>query len=564
MKRGLLISLGIVLGLLATGAWLASREATLIWVADKVQARMGDSLRLEHVSGSLLRDIHIEHLRWQGPTMTVAADNATLAWAPWWLLVGKLAFRHASADTLAVSRAASTAKPGGIPDKLHVPLRMRFWDTHAQTLLYTPAGAPQQEYHDVIVGIDFGARSWDVKLDRLQTRWGRVRTDASIGTDAPHATRVDFEMTPEGHAATVPPVSVKADVSGSLDLLKINVTAKAQTSVAEGKLEVVPTSPQPVRSIDANLRDFDPHHLGDAFPSGQLVGGLKATTGTDGILRGHLAIDNKARGLLNDHRLPLASVVADIAASPQRWSFDSVKVDFADAGRITGGGWVNGEAADWKFATDGLDLNKLDAAIWTTHLAGTLASAGPLDAQRVQLAVRDGRLAVWLDATAHPGEIQVARARLEAKGGGAAEASGSFGMDATHRFKATAALARFNPSAYGSYPVAILNGKVTADGALAPVLQVNARGSISSSTLRGLQVTGRGSIATRGRNDPAIDIAVNGAIGATQVSARGTVVDPKKLQALDLDLVLSGKTLSELYLATGLPFPDTPAYRLSG
>jgi len=71
-------------------------------------------------------------------------------------------------------------------------------------------------------------------------------------------------------------------------------------------------------------------------------------------------------------------------------------------------------------------------------------------------------------------------------------------------------------------------------------------------------------MATRGKNNPAIDIAMNGTVGATDVSAKGTIVDPKNLQALDLDLVVGGKTLAELYQATNLPFPETPPYRLSG
>ena len=63
---------------------------------------MGDALRLENVSGTLLSDIHVSHLQWNGATMSVAADNATLEWAPWWILTGKLAFRHAEADSLAL------------------------------------------------------------------------------------------------------------------------------------------------------------------------------------------------------------------------------------------------------------------------------------------------------------------------------------------------------------------------------------------------------------------------------------------------------------------------------
>ncbi|HZQ62955.1 MAG TPA: hypothetical protein VFC24_16490, partial [Casimicrobiaceae bacterium] len=66
MKRAVLISAGVLVVLLLAGAFVASRPATLVWITDHVQSRMGDALRLENVSGSLLGDIHVGHLRWQG------------------------------------------------------------------------------------------------------------------------------------------------------------------------------------------------------------------------------------------------------------------------------------------------------------------------------------------------------------------------------------------------------------------------------------------------------------------------------------------------------------------
>ncbi len=159
MKRTGAIVVAAVAVVLVGGGWLLGRESTLIWVADKVQSRMGDALRMENVRGSLLGEIHMDRLRWQGKTLSVAADNATLAWAPWWLLTGKLAFRRANADTLAIDRRSDPDGPAGLPDRLHVPLQLRFADTTARTFLYTPAGEPQQTYHDVAFGVDFGSRA---------------------------------------------------------------------------------------------------------------------------------------------------------------------------------------------------------------------------------------------------------------------------------------------------------------------------------------------------------------------------------------------------------------------
>ncbi len=564
MKRTGLAVLVIVAILLAGGGWLLSREATLVWVADRVQARMGDALRMDNVHGSLLGEIHMDHLRWQGKTLAVAADNATLAWAPWWLLTGKLAFRHARADTLAIARQRNPDEPGGLPDKLHVPLRLRFADTSAQTFLYTPPGEPQQTYHDVAFGVDFGDRAWQLDVDRFQTRWGRVHGSGNIATDAPHVTRATLAVSPEGHAPTVPPVSVSAKADGTLDLLAIEVTMKAQDSIADGHFEVAPFARQSVRTIDAALHHFNPHHLGDRIPEGSLEGRMQAQTGNDGVLRGRVAIDNRVRGLLNEGKLPLARLAADITASPGRWQFQAVQLDFGDAGKLAGDGWASSDEAALRLVTDALDLSHLHGALWPTHLAGSIATSGPRDAQHVAIEARDGRVAFSIAANTTPARVQIAHARAQANGGGSVQMSGAFDLGAAHAYEAKASLANFNPSAFGKYPAAKLNGRFTAQGALAPVLQVKAQGSVTSSTLHGLAVTGTGRFVSRGQDDPAIGLDVRGTVGATQVQARGTLVDPGNLQALDLDLVLSGKNLSELYTATGLPFPDTPPYRLRG
>ncbi len=52
--------------------------------------------------------------------------------------------------------------------------------------------------------------------------------------------------------------------------------------------------------------------------------------------------------------------------------------------------------------------------------------------------------------------------------------------------------------------------------------------------------------------------------GDTHVSLTGTVQDPLAFAGTNLDLVLSGTNMDDLYPLTGIPIPSTPAYRISG
>ncbi|MEP6657128.1 MAG: AsmA family protein [Betaproteobacteria bacterium] len=555
------IALVALLALIIGGGALLGREATLLWVGDRVQAN--GNVALEHLTGSLLGGIHVDRLHWQGAQLEVAASDVTLAWAPWWLLAGKLAFHRADAATLDITRRAPPDGRSGVPDELHVPWRLRFDNATVATLRYAPPAGAAEVYSDVGFALDFGARAWKLQLRRLQTRWGRLEGKGSIATQAPHAAKASLSLLPEGHAASVPPVAIQASADGTIDALAVRVKVTAQTSVAEATMQVSPMAPQPVRAIDAFLRGFDPHHLGDALPAATLDGHLAAATGPDDVLRGHLAIDNRTPGLLNDGRLPLTSLQADLGAAPGRWRLDSLRLDFGGAGALAGSGSIGADDATLQLATSALDLSGLHAALRPTRLAGTLTTDGPRDAQRVRLTAHDGAMAFALDATANGERIDIARARASA-GGGSAEVSGTLALNPDHAFSGKVALRNFNPAAFGKYPQASLNGALSANGALAPVLQVRAEGSLAASRLFGLPASGRGKWISRGTDDPAITLDVTGEVGATNVKARGTITDPRDLRALDLDLVLSGKNMAELYTLTGLPFPVTADYQLNG
>ncbi|QSX78436.1 AsmA family protein [Agrilutibacter solisilvae] len=52
--------------------------------------------------------------------------------------------------------------------------------------------------------------------------------------------------------------------------------------------------------------------------------------------------------------------------------------------------------------------------------------------------------------------------------------------------------------------------------------------------------------------------------GATQAHARGTLVNPLRMEDFDLRLALSGKDMSDLYPVLGIVTPPTPPYRMDG
>ncbi|GHA77787.1 AsmA family protein [Cognatilysobacter bugurensis] len=70
-------------------------------------------------------------------------------------------------------------------------------------------------------------------------------------------------------------------------------------------------------------------------------------------------------------------------------------------------------------------------------------------------------------------------------------------------------------------------------------------------------------LALRDREAP-YRIDLRARAGDTRAHARGTLLDPLRLQGFDLQFALRGDTLADLYPLLGLSLPPTPPYRLDG
>ena len=101
-----------------------------------------------------------------------------------------------------------------------------------------------------------------------------------------------------------------------------------------------------------------------------------------------------------------------------------------------------------------------------------------------------------------------------------------------------------------------------AAGAAGAAVVFSARGRYKG---LGLTAAGRGGpvLALRDESVP-YPLAIEGAIGRTHIKADGTVTSLSKISALDMQLVLKGDSLEQLYPLLGLALPATRAYTTSG
>jgi uncharacterized protein involved in outer membrane biogenesis len=89
-----------------------------------------------------------------------------------------------------------------------------------------------------------------------------------------------------------------------------------------------------------------------------------------------------------------------------------------------------------------------------------------------------------------------------------------------------------------------------------------ATGSFRGSTLDGRGKSG-GILALHSDEEP-FPVQARLHLGNTRIAFVGTLTDPASLDALDMRLWLSGKSMSDLYPLTGVTLPDTPPFATEG
>ncbi len=93
-------------------------------------------------------------------------------------------------------------------------------------------------------------------------------------------------------------------------------------------------------------------------------------------------------------------------------------------------------------------------------------------------------------------------------------------------------------------------------------VEVSGKGKFNGMNAR-LHAQGGALLALR-RADRPYPVKTTLTVGRTRARIDGTLLDPLRLKNEKVNFVLEGADLAELYPITGVPFPPTPAYKLSG
>jgi translocation and assembly module TamB len=548
MKRAVLAL--VLLPLLAAAAalaWLVATEPGLRWAIARAEAASGGKLKIEMASGTLASVVTAERVAYADGGTEIEARRVS-----------------AAADFLALLRGQVGLEPLRI-ESLQVAL----------------AGSGKASSPQPGAALPVGVRLAQVEIARFELRTGE-QTEVLTGVRFAHAALGPRALSAAGSFARPDarfPAQVRLELHGTLDLLRVALAATVAGIPAQGQIEIAPFAPRPLRSLEARAGPVNLSRFDGAAPNTDLNAVLKAK-GADAGYAGTLSLVNAAPGPLDAGKLPV-SALSTRFASPDLASarLEQLRIEIPGGGLLEGKGEVDASRAHLSLGVRGLDLRALRASLLGTALKGELdlVIAGDEQSVRGTLAQEGMRLEAHVVRIGEALEVRALRATAA---GGEISGTGKVTLGKLLAAEAQLRFEKFNPAAFGDYPVGSISGRAEVDGRVGEAPRVDVRWSLERSTLLGRPLASRGSAQIALQR--IAGVRAEAKFGAVRATLRGDFgragdrlawtlaiprlqeIDPGLEGALQADGVLAGAWRShELHFSTRSPAARVDA-RLAG
>jgi translocation and assembly module TamB len=526
-----LLALVVLAGLLAGSvAWLASSETAFAWALARLQTMSGGRLKVEGVHGALFGPIAIDSVEYADDSLQVRANDVRVTWFPWALLEDHLAIGTAQAGLISL-RLLPSEGAAFAPESIALPLRVSV-DRGSVAALEIARGDSHLLLRDISLAYEGDRHAHRVRALRAVSDWGTLEVSGELGGGAPFpvAAQAAVRRTRDREAELV--------LSGTLQRLIAHADASFDGLGARADSVIAPFADRWLEKLDAHAVNIDLARLMDGAPATEISLSVSAFGRDAHSVAGSLEATNAAGGSLDANRLPVRRVEARFATDFVTAKAESIEIAMPGAGRFSGsGGFVDGRAT---LALDARAFNLQDvyAPLLATALGGHVAASFDASAETVRAQLAQGPLSVRIDAERRGSEIELRNAQLSARGG-RVEASGRLGLAGDMPVAAKAVFTGFDPSEWGSYPAASINGMLDVQAALARH-SGELSFTLSKSRFRSAAASGKGTARVSDQRVELANMVLE--VGANRLSAHGAFGAPGDTLAMSL----SAPRLAEL------------------
>ncbi len=520
----------VVLALVVVGAmWLASRESTVLWIADQVAQQSGGRITLNGVRGSLLEGVAIDHVQFESERLTLGIDRLVVNW--FWIPPRLVQITSLEAQRVQIRTRSQSQDPATPPTTLALPINLRVQRLVIGELLIDSGGDVVR-----IANIDGAARAnaRRIAVDLAHTEaFGLVFSgNGRIEAQAPFATEVDLQA----KLPSVPMIDTLAlQARGPLETLQVQAQGRFADRAAApvvARATVRPFTQDPLGVIDASAERLPLTAFGVTMPEAVLAAKAQLRI-ADGAFGGPVEVRNTTPGNLRDKKVPLETARAQLRIDGAGVHFEQLAAVVSDGGALDGRIAISGaHGTVIDLAARNVSLKAVHASVVPVRVSGPVKLAFEGGKMRAQGKLTGGELELSTEMLLDHGELSFAPIALRA-GTGRVEGSAKLETGGTRKFSVDATATSFDPSrvltavdqksAVAAWLDARINGQLKLEGNLSPEVAVRIDLALADSSIGGIAVDGkaRGLLSTHKGSVALDDVEAQLHMSENELVARG-------------------------------------------
>ncbi|OGB24723.1 MAG: hypothetical protein A3I66_24430 [Burkholderiales bacterium RIFCSPLOWO2_02_FULL_57_36] len=504
----LIIVTGLIVALLAVGAWLFNTASGTRAAFSVIGSITGGTMQAEGIRGRLGSAIQIDQLWLNTEDRRIGMKDLRLDWKPSGLLQRRLHVKQLRIGDLSVfQKIKKDPEPARMPDKIALPIKLQVDSVQIDSGRIARGPVDLVMIGGFAFNLVFDGQQYRLGLDRLalgsakqpESMAANFSGQATLSATKPYSVNgrfaSDAKTALQDHTLST---SGHITLNGSLEELAATVDFALQEARLKGQALLRPFSEQPLGNTDIDIGALDLSAVNPELPHTALD--LNLSAAENGV--GELRLANAAAGLYSDKRIPLTELLIAFHQQDAGFIFDKVSSTLGTAkmpaGRVTGSGRYLDGALTLALRTAELDLRRLDQRFPATRLDGRIDVGHSENRQEFTLAFTEPMKKKSLSLTAQgvltDARLTIGQATLKA-GGGAADLSGHVDLADRQSFAAQGRISKFRMQDLGDFPQLprmILNGKFELSGTRSPQLAGDLSFRITDSRLAGNPLRGEG------------------------------------------------------------------------
>ncbi|AYB60025.1 translocation/assembly module TamB domain-containing protein [Ralstonia solanacearum] len=557
----------VLLAAAALGGWLvwALQSPTGTAQLWSLATRFGHAYVSGKLAGGTLRDgLSLRDLHVRAGSTDVRIDHVEGRWAitrgPW-----HARFAYLSAGNVDVTlHPTPSTPPSGPPASLALPLALDV-DRLAVDRIAIRQGTSTTELKALAGSLHTDGTHHNVLLDGVETPAGKLAATLRMTGTRPYpltgaaTLATQFEAGGQRQEA-----SVSAQLSGSLEALRIDATGTGASLTAQARIDATRFGALPCTRAVVSAEQVNPRAFVAGAPEAALSvhADLRPDAQAGALtVAGPVRIDNAQAGPLDRQKLPLQSLRAQVRLAETAQQLTGLDVRLAGGAQLTGNADVRDGRGTLRVEVRQLDLQALHGALEKTRLAGPVTVDFAGGTQHVALDLAGGDLRAQAQAVLDAAQIAVDSAQVSL-GRSRLTLSGTLKHDEAQSFAFKGDLAEFDPSRLAKVAKGRINATFDTHGTLGEPtgwpMDAAIRFTVRNSEYAGLPMTGDGNVHLRGQrllpSDARLDVAGNRASLRGSFGAAGdrmhVEIDAPQLARLQLGvsgaLALSGEVSGTL------------------